>query len=80
MCTYEGQFSQAKKLILELLTQGAHTIQKIKEYLHNDALMSQDHTRVQEIFFRVLSEMIGSGQIKADCSSLSDTTVVSLVH
>lgn len=80
MCTYEGQFVQAKKIICELLTKDSDTVQGIKAYLHADALMSQDHARVQEIFFRAITEMVQSGKVKADSTLLTETTMISLVH
>lgn len=80
MCTYEGQFARAKKLILVLLKSGSNTVQKIKEYLHSDALMSQNHSRVEEIFLDVINTMLQAGRLNADCVPLSDTTTISLVE
>lgn len=74
--TYEGQFAQAKKLIFVLLKSESNTVQKIKEYLHSDALMSLDHSRVEEIFLAVTKEMLQIGRLEADRTPLSDTTRV----
>ena len=80
MCTYEGQFARAKKIIPVLLKSGSNTVQQIKEYLHSDSLMSQNHSRVEEIFLEVTNEMMQIGRLEADCVSLSDTTTLSLVE
>lgn len=76
---YEGQFAQAKKLIPVLLKSGSSTAQEIKEHLHSDALMSQNHSRVEEIFLAVINEMLQIGRLKADCMPLSDITIIRLV-
>lgn len=79
MCTFDGQLGVAKKLISDHLRGGEKTVQGIMEHLHANALMSQNHGRVQEIFFHIMSEMMSHGQITANTASLSDTTRISLV-
>lgn len=79
MCTYDGQLGVAKKLIRDHLRGGEKTVQGIMEHLHSNALMSQNHGRVQEIFFHIMSDMMSCGQITANTATLSDATTISLV-
>ena len=63
MCTHERLADRGKEIILRLLLAGDHTVQKIKECLHDDALMSQDHARVQSIFFDLVHKLKEKGLI-----------------
>ena len=77
MCTHERLVEHGKKLVLELLLVGDHTVQKIKECLHDDALMSQDHGRVQQIFFELIHSLHEKGTITMDTTTPTDGTMVS---
>lgn len=79
MCTRETQSERAKKLIFELLAEGNQPVEKIKAHLHADGIMSQDHSIVQEIFYRLINDFQNKNIVTLSQDSLMDATVISLV-